>query len=111
MISPNFSSEWQYLSGTEAVTLFRKLTDGTYDTGTPIPNALRLLQTKTISEATRGISTKSMLSWYLWASQTAAPPVKRDDVIQDSGGLKWLVKDIDVEAFGARYLCKTVQER
>lgn len=117
-MSPSFANEYQYFANTEAVTLFRKLADGSYDAGTAVANALRLEEKKTLVPSASRMLLKVELPWLVWSAQTAGPPpsqanpaIKRDDYLQDASGGKWLVKDCDVQAWGARFFLQTVQER
>lgn len=113
-----FAAEYQYVLNTEPVTLFRKLADGSYDGGTPVGNALRLEQKRTLAPAGNGLLAKDELPWLVWSAQTvgpppssANPPIKRDDMLVDSSGAKWLVKECDIQAWGVRFFLQTVQTR
>lgn len=118
MITIDYGVEWQYLANTEAVTLFRKLADGSYDGGTPVANALRLELKRTLASSANGLLAKDELPWLVWSTQTvgpapstANPPIKRDDMLVDSTGAKWLVKECEIQAWGARFFLQTVQTR
>lgn len=104
------SLEFQFMSNTEQVTLYRKLTDGTFDAGTVIVNALRLNVEKDLTGGGRGLVRKHHLDWYVWSVQCGLPPVKVNDVIQDAAGVRWTIWNVDVQAWGARFLVQTLQE-
>lgn len=105
-----FNQEPQYLDNTEAVTLFRKTSDGNFDTGTAVANAFRITVDKDATATSKGALNRNKLDWLLWISQTGTPAVKNGDVIADSNGIRWDIWHTDIEAFGARFYCKTVQE-
>ena len=96
------------ISQTEVVTLYRKLSDGVFDGGTLVGQALRLDVAKSQPIGRTGAKFNNRLQWYLWANQ-AGSGVKDGDVIQDSAGVRWVIEKTDVQAWGQRYLVDTVQ--
>lgn len=102
------SMEFQFMSNTEPITLYRKLSDGTFDGGTAVTNALRLEMFKTQPIGSTGAKVVTNQDWYVWTCQTGQPPVKDGDVIQDGIGARWVVKLTHQQAWGARFLCETV---
>lgn len=110
-IVPNFANEWQYIGSTEPVTLFRRLTESTFDAGTAVANAFRLEVKKGAEGGGKGVLAGNSLTWLLWNSQTGNPAPKRQDVIRDAAGIRWSIMSVAVQAWGARYLIETFQER
>lgn len=109
--SGNIGQEWVYMQNTEGVIFFRKTADGTFDAGTVVANALRLEVLKDMTGGSLGVLSKNSLRWLLWNSQTGNPAPKIGDVIQDAGGTRWSAWNVDIQAWGARYLIETRQER
>lgn len=105
-----FATEWKYIDNTEAVTLFRKLSDSAFDGGTSVANAFSPGSTKEIGTSGK-LLTANRTQFLLWQSQTGSPNPKIADVVQDGGGTRWTIWKVEVQAFGARFLCDVKQER
>ncbi len=104
--------EWSVVGNTEAVTLYRRQSDGTFDGGTAVANAFRMAAGKDVDAGPgQGVLARTKLSWLVWARQTGCPNPKAGDVLQDGGGTRWTVWRVDVQAWGQRFGLDTVQER
>lgn len=101
--------EYLYINNTEPVTYYRRLTDASgFDGGTAVANAFRPLRDREYADGTKAKDTDSIL---VWLPQVGTPYPKQGDVILDKNSIRWSVVKVEVQAWGARFLCSMVKER
>jgi hypothetical protein len=106
----NLDTDWQYLDGNEAVTLFRRQPSGNFDAGTviPAPFALRITSKRRAGSDPR--LAQRYLAWLLRPSSVGSPDPKVDDVIQDGTGTRWTVDEVWSYPLQSAFHLETIQE-
>lgn len=97
----DFSGDWSVIDNLESVTYYIKQSDGTYDSGTLIPNCLRRMQSQMLDD----YSQVNSLTWHIWVDNmpTVFVPKSQDKLTAVNDSTSWIVEPVDFATWVTRY--------
>jgi hypothetical protein len=107
---PDLTLTYRCVDGDETVTLYRRLTESTFDGGTPIKHAKRFEATVGELFAAGALLQDVSLVWWLWQDTLGGVVPERNWVIQDAAAARWTVLVVDHDEEGRSYELTCIQE-